>query len=94
MINIINQPPDVEATYKHISRSEASNIYEATAANITDALFDQNISESRRTTSGQTSYFHFTKKATKPLQLLWKKIVMKLIYLSQTATSRQLHSTF
>lgn len=76
--NINKQRPDFDAICKHISRSEASNIYKTTVANIINAL----------------NVFIFTKKATKLLQLLLKNYVMKLICLSQPATPLQHHSTF
>lgn len=77
-IKINKQPSDIDAIYKHISKSEASNIYKTTVANIINAL----------------NVFIFTKKATKLLQLLLKNYVMKLICLSQPATPLQHHSTF
>ena len=56
--NINKQCPDVDAIYKHISRSETCNIDKPTAAKIIDAVIDQNVIENRRITSGQASYFH------------------------------------
>ena len=41
--NINKQRPDVDAIYKHISRSEASNIHKTTVSNIIDVVIDQNL---------------------------------------------------
>ena len=66
--NINKQRPDVDGIYKHISRAEASNLDKITVANVIDALIDRNVIKNRKTTSGQASYFHPIKKATKSLQ--------------------------
>ena len=66
--NINKQHPDADAIYKHISRAEASNLDKITVANVIDALIDRNVIRNRKTTSGQASYFHPIKKATKSLQ--------------------------
>ena len=57
--NINKQRPDFDAICKHISRSEASNIYKTTVANIIDALIDQKVIENRKNTSDQA--LHCTK---------------------------------
>ena len=73
MRNIIKQPHEYDATYNHVSRLEASNIYEAIVANIIDALIDQNLFESRRTASGKASYFHLQKESNKTVTATPKK---------------------
>ena len=75
-----------------MSKSEALNIDKIIVVNIIDALIDRNVTENRKLC--QVKYiFIFTKKATKPLELLLKKLVMKLICLPQPTTSLQLHQT-
>ena len=84
--NINKQCPDVDAIYKHISRSETCNIDKPTAAKIIDAVIDQNVIENRRITSGQASYFHCREGTTKTVTASPEKLAMKVIYLSQPTT--------
>ena len=92
ILYINKQCHDFDAIYKHMSKSEALNIDKIIVANIIDALIDRNVTENRKLC--QVKYiFIFTKKATKPLELLLKKLVMKLICLPLPTTSLQLHRT-
>ena len=78
--NLNKQHPHVDAIYKHISRSEASNIDKPTVANIIDVLIDQNVIENRITTSGQASYFHRHEESNKTVTASPEKLVMKLTH--------------
>ena len=64
---INKQHPDVDATYKHISRSGPSSIYETTVAIIIDVVIDQNVIKNRKPTSGQASYFHLHEESNKTI---------------------------
>ena len=63
--NIDKQHHDVDAVYKRMSRSEASNIDKTTAVNVIDALIDRNVIENRKSMSGQVSYFHCREESNK-----------------------------
>ena len=65
---INKQHPDVDATYKHISRSGASSIYETTVAIIIDVVIDKNVIENRKSTSGQASYFNLHEESNKTVR--------------------------
>ena len=63
--NINIQRLDIDAIYKHISRSEASNIDKTTVANIIDPLIDRNVIENKKITSAQASCFHHHEERNK-----------------------------
>ena len=57
--NFNKQRPDVEAIYKYISITEASNVNQTDIANSIDKLVKQNVLVYKKTNSGYDSFFPY-----------------------------------
>ena len=68
--NINKQLPDFDPIYKHIVRSEASNIInKTTVINVVDALFDHNVIKNTKVKSGRNYGSSSQRKQQNLLQL-------------------------
>ena len=65
--NFNKQRPDVEAIYKYISITEASNVNQTDIANSIDKLVKQNVLVYKKTNSGYDSFFPYNDNLVSPI---------------------------